>query len=214
MFKTKEEHSEQPVSAAILRERDLILSPLEELNWSDKGEHVEFGINEIVPLKPLDAIGHCGSALVDSVLCRRIKLERKTMICSRKQKLETIINEVEQLQRLRHPHIIQLVGSYLQGKKFAILLYPVAQWNLARFLEHIQEADTAKEMMILVEPQLRALSRFFQCLADALAYIHANTRKHMDIKPQNVLVRTDNKNHSQFKVYLYDFFPYRIAGNC
>lgn len=45
------------------------------------------------------------------------------------------LTEVEHLQRLRHFHIVQLVGSYLQGRNFAILLYPVAACHLGTFLE-------------------------------------------------------------------------------
>lgn len=45
-------------------------------------------------------------------------------------KLETVMNEVRHLQRLRHPHIVQLAGIYLQGDSFAILLYPVAEFNM------------------------------------------------------------------------------------
>jgi len=126
------------------------------------------------------------------------------MFCSRKQKLETMINEVEHLQRLRHPHIIQLVGSYLQGKKFAILLYPVAQWNLSSFLELCQEANTKRDITSN-KPELEALPGFFQCLSHALANIHANNMKHMDIKPQNVLVRAADNFPDGYRVYLADF---------
>ncbi len=104
-------------------------------------------MNEQIPLKPLNAIGYVGSALVDSVLCRRIKLARKTMTCSRRQRLETLINKVEHLQRLRHGHIVQLVGTYLQGKNFAILLYPVAEGNLSTFYEMCTKENTSDGML-------------------------------------------------------------------
>jgi serine/threonine protein kinase len=126
------------------------------------------------------------------------------MMSTRKQKLETMINEVEHLQSLRHPHIIQLVGSYLQGKKFAILLYPVAQWNLSSFLELCQEIENGPQMENekAISPELCALPGFFQCIAHALAYVHANTIKHMDMKPQNILVRANLKGMDLFSVYL------------
>lgn len=192
----------KPRYADIIRDRGLQLSASEELNWSGQGQHVEFRMTQDIPLKPLTAIGHGGSAMVDSVLCRRIKLARKTMICSRKQKLETMINEVEHLQRFRHPHIVQLVGTYLQGKTFAILLYPVAQWNLSAFLEQCENNSTPQRNDPLKLFSLRdVLPDFFSCLAHALDYVHSNTVKHMDIKPQNVLVRT-RQSDGQFRVYL------------
>jgi serine/threonine protein kinase len=124
------------------------------------------------------------------------------MVCSRRQKLEDVINEVEHLQRLRHPHIIQLVGSYLQGKKFAILLYPVAEWNLSSFFELCGRENTNSTLPLTRQACLTALAGFSQCLAHALSYVHSNTMKHLDIKPQNVLVRRVDKYKEPFRVYL------------
>jgi serine/threonine protein kinase len=198
ILRTKEQgdHRLQKPYSDIVADRGLLLPQSKELDWSGRGQHVEFGIKEDVPLKPLAAIGYGGSALVDSVLCRRIKLARKLMTCSRKQNLDTMINEVEHLQRLSHPHIVQLVGSYLQGKKFEILLYPVAQWNLSTFLERCQEINAESWIIPEILPQC------FRCLSHTLAYIHANTMKHMDIKPQNVLIRESRKEKNRFNVYL------------
>lgn len=200
----EKEHRVKPDFKDLIRERGLQPSLSEEINWSGQGQHVQFGVAQNIPLKELAAIGHGGSALVDSVLCRRVKLARKTMMCTRRQKLETMINEVEHLQALRHPHIIQLVGSYLQGKKFAILLYPVAEWNLSRFLELCQEIEYESEGQSrnALALKLRALPGFLQCITHAMAYIHANTIKHMDMKPQNILVRPKSRGMNQFSVYL------------
>ena len=208
MFATKEEKERRlkPEFLDLVRERGLQLPLSEEINWSGRGQHVEFKIAQEIPLRELNAIGHGGSAIVDSVLCRRVKLARKTMMCTRRQKLETMINEVEHLQSLRHPHIIQLVGSYLQGRKFAILLYPVAQWNLSTFLElcYAYDTETGQETVggQAISFKLRALPGLFQCITHAMAYIHANTIKHMDMKPQNILVRANVKNESLFAVYM------------
>lgn len=186
----------------VLRDKTLLLDPNEELNWSGKGQHVKFSNSEEIPLKPLVAIGHGGSALVDSVLCRRIKLARKKMILNRRQKLENVISEVEHLQRLRHPHIVQLVGSYIHGREFAILIYPVAEFNLSTFLDKIISGFTIDEPLYsknldILDPSI--LVGFQKCLSHALEYIHMNTTKHMDIKPQNILLRKRDKWH----VYLY-----------
>lgn len=190
----------------ILREMNLLLGPIEELNWSGKGQHVEFLPMEEIPLVPLAAIGHGGSAIVDSVLCRRIKLARKTITLSRRQKLETVIAEVEHLQRLRHPHIVQLVGSYTLGRNFSILLYPVAEFNLSTLLERMTSlSEFAVEHTGLTNaefPSFSHLFKFQRCLSHALEYVHQNTTKHMDIKPQNILVRRI-KGLRKWWVYLY-----------
>ncbi|TVY32589.1 hypothetical protein LSUB1_G008329, partial [Lachnellula subtilissima] len=120
--------------------RGLILPPEEELNWSGKMDvvqHVEYERGEEVPLQTLGPIGMSLTAVVDKVQCRRILLARKTIICGRRLSLHGAFAEVEHLQKLRHPHIIRLVGSYLQGKKLSVLLYPVADYDLGAFFDEV-----------------------------------------------------------------------------
>lgn len=123
------------------------------------------------------------------------------MICGRRWPLEEALVEVEHLQKLRHPHIIQLVGSYLQGKKSSALLYPVADCELSTFLDEVLEAMVetpdiktrgASEHWAETRAPLAVASMwsFFGCLADAMWYVHFTARKHLDIKPGNLLVNT------------------------
>jgi hypothetical protein len=67
MFVTKEERERRlkPEFTDLVRERGLQLPSSEEINWSGRGQHVEFGIAQEVPLKELNAIGYGGSAMVD-----------------------------------------------------------------------------------------------------------------------------------------------------
>ncbi len=125
--------------ATLVHEKGLLLSKDAELNWSGKGQHVEFGKGDEVPLVLLSVIGHTASAVVEMVLCRRVVLARKSIHCNRKMTPAVILNEVEHLQRFRHRHIIQLVGTYLQGKIISILLYPVTEWNLTTLMEALSE---------------------------------------------------------------------------
>lgn len=97
--------------------------------------------------------------------------------CNVRLRKEDAISEVEHPQKLRHSHIIRVAGTYVIGKKFAILLYPAADWNLNEFLDH-KEWPTGKEIL-----------RTLACLASAVAFLHANAIKHMDIKPHNILIR-------------------------
>ncbi|KAI9717007.1 MAG: hypothetical protein M1812_004942 [Candelaria pacifica] len=183
--------------AALIRDKGLLLSKDAELNWSGRGQHLEFGKGEEVPLVLLSVIGHTASALVEMVLCRRVVLARKSIHCTRKMTPAVILNEVEHLQRFRHRHIIQLVGTYLQGKTISILLYPVTEWNLTTFMEALLERSLPSHDPLgsINAPQraVASLCMFFSCLASAFEYIHTNTTKHMDIKPQNILVRNPSK---------------------
>ncbi|KAF2811501.1 uncharacterized protein BDZ99DRAFT_276448 [Mytilinidion resinicola] len=115
-----------------LREIGLIPDPFDEMDWSGRGQHAEFNANEEsdVPLTLEKALGHSATALVESVRCRRIRLARKTVMVSRRLTKEEVIKEVENLQRLKHPHVIRVVGTYTLPRKLSILLYPVAEFTL------------------------------------------------------------------------------------
>ena len=130
------------------------------------------------------------------------------MRCTRNWKAADALREVEHLHKLRHFHIVQLVGSYLQGRTFSILMYPAADCHMGTFLE-----DTADN---IDAPQFGAQQLFLasslSCLTSAVAFIHANTTKHMDIKPANVLVRRLKEQGgfsvldcTSWRVYLADF---------
>ena len=170
-----------------LEERNLLVDKFDELDWSGRGQHAEFQINEAseIPLKSVNVLGHTANAFVESVLCRRILLARKTINCHRRIKREDAIKEVEHLQRLKHTHIIQVVGTYTFARNLSILLYPVAEYNLDTFLEEIQEPERTKEFYSM-EQSLRA---FFGCLSSTLSFIHDALTKHLDIKPKNILVK-------------------------
>jgi ankyrin repeat protein/tRNA A-37 threonylcarbamoyl transferase component Bud32 len=193
----------------LLEERGLLLPKEKELNWSGRdtgmGQHVEFEPNDLVPLEILYPLGFSLTAKVEKVRCRRILLARKSMKCNRRLKLSEAINEVEHLQKLRHAHIIQLIGSYVQGKTFAILLYPVADCNLSTFMEDITQALTARSMNVRDYLAILSLERFFRCLLHALRFIHDNTIKHMDIKPANILVKEHQRYDYGYQVYIADF---------
>lgn len=180
-----------------VHEKQLILPQNQELNWSGKGQHVEFEKWEKLPLEAKYVIDHGGTAVVDVVVCRRIKLARKSVRCHRKMTPEMVLIEVKHLQQMRHCHIIQLVGSYLQGTVLAILLYPVADFNLEEFLEYATNETNYGIRM--------SLRRHCGCLVHALEYIHHKAIKHMDIKPKNVLVKQIPSNPNEYRFYIADF---------
>lgn len=189
------------------------VDPDKEQNWSGRGEHVEFGKDE---RKHVDAIlqveellGSTNTAIVQSVRCRRILLARKTVRCSRKVTPSMVMDEVAHLNRLRHAHIVRVIGSYTIGQEFSILIYPVAQYNLEIFMQEMLEDPSFTK-----ERRQEILPYFFGCLSSALAYIHEQLFKHNDIKPKNILVRerkfTEDNSCSVHKdigytVYIADF---------
>ena len=186
---------------ATLHRQEIIKPFDEELNWSGKGQHVTFTALEAVPLSFLSHLGSSNTAIVEQVLCLRIALARKTMRCSRKWDVSKAMREVSHLQRLPHFHIVQLVGTYLQGRNFSILMYPVAEMHLGTFLEDTNDLKVTESVQ-----ERRFLGLALGCLASAVAYIHQQTTKHMDIKPQNVLVRQVSFGlNPEWQIYLADF---------
>jgi len=183
-----------------------IIQPFEkELNWSGKGQHVAFEPKAEIPLFSISLLGSSHTATVDKVICRRIALARKTMECNGRWTVADALREVRHLQNLRHFHVVQLVGTYLQGRMFSILMYPVADSHLGTFLEETLDMPSSEQPAIGIRQQF--LASVLPCLTSALVFVHKNTTKHMDIKPQNILVRNANFNggKADWRVYLADF---------
>jgi serine/threonine protein kinase len=171
----------------LLEGKNLIPSQFDEQNWSGRGMHAEFELNEAseIPLKPIMVLGHTSSAFVEAVLCRRILLARKTIDCRRRMTREEAIVEVENLQRLKHTHIVRVVGTYVFAKNLSILLYPVAEYSLDSFIDELL-APKRSESFAMMEKSMRG---FFGCLSSTLNFIHGSFTKHLDIKPKNLLIK-------------------------
>jgi serine/threonine protein kinase len=188
------------------------VDPENEQNWSGRGQHAEFQKNELklvdAILQPEGLLGSTTTAVVEKVRCKRILLARKKIRCNRTMTREKAIEEVAHLTRLNHAHLVRIIGTYIYGPELSILLYPVAEWNLETFLQD--------SPMVIVSLGVQ-MQHFIVCLSNALAFIHKNLTKHMDIKPQNILVaswkadlpgwnaRFPLTDGLGYKVYIADF---------
>jgi serine/threonine protein kinase len=151
------------------------------------------------------------NALVESVKCRRILLARKTINCRFAITTKEAFREVQHLQKLRHSHIVRVVGTYVMGRQLSILLYPVADYNLADFMdlalnENSMSQDHETNSLKNRSPKMYWLHRFFHCLGSTVQFLHDENLpvvKHMDIKPENLLVR--HLGEDIYKIYLADF---------
>lgn len=190
----------------ILKQKDIIPDP-ELQNWSDgRGQHAEFRSDErhLIPLRVEHQLGKGGTAVVESVQCKRVRLVKKVIICNKKTRInrEDAIGEIQQLYRAQHTHIVRLVGTYVIEDELAILTYPCAEWNLEEFLSFSETSITPWQ-------RSDALRQFFTCLIRVLDFIHSFPIKHMDIKPQNILVRNRPRSadggSGHLKIYLTDF---------
>lgn len=189
--------------------RNIVSDPELEAWSGGRGQHAQFSPEErnAIPLVSEHEIGKGSTAVVDAVICRQVRLVRKVIMLKYNKRLKEAregeaMSEVQQLYRAQHAHIVRLVGTYVIEHELAILTYPRAEWNLEQFL-------TRPPTDFIEEERRDALRRFFGCLAKVLDFIHSCPIKHMDIKPQNILVRdmrtsSIDKSHA-FQVYLTDF---------
>ncbi|KAI9760785.1 MAG: hypothetical protein M4579_001415 [Chaenotheca gracillima] len=199
-FKPPKLVSEEPPSEWLeyLKSRSLLADENDGVNWSGKGQHVEFSHPGEVPLVAQKVLGYSANCLVEQCRFKKFIVARKKIQITRRMTKEDALIEVEHLQRLRHPHIVQMIGSYVLRREFAILLYPAAEFNLEEFMDMCSK--TAEE-----SPEKTSLFSFTSCLLEALRYIHSERIKHMDIKPKNALVRPIMNDLEFYRVYLADF---------
>lgn len=129
-------------------------------------------------------LGAGGFSTVDEVLHRatNLRLGRKTLKNRDQTAIEELKKEVSVLKKLRHPHVIRFLGAYSKGDKMSILVAPVAETTLALWLEQVTLQQPANLANVI--------SKMFGCLVSSVRYLHEQRPvvKHMDIKPQNILV--------------------------
>ena len=151
----------------------------------EDGKHRHFSRSEDVPFQKLEELGKGGFGFVDRVVStitykeypRKLIFRGKTFK-KNAQVLRDFERELENLKKLSHVHVVELIGSYTDPRFVEILMCPVADYHLQDILE--RENLPAGERSFL--------RTFFGCLATALVYLHRNKIRHKDIKPQNVLV--------------------------
>ena len=162
----------------------------------ETGKHRNFSQTSELPFIKVGDLGKGGYSYVDRVISTISHKEyaRKLIPRGRTFKkdyevLKSFEKELGNLKKLSHPHIVELIGSYTDPRFVGIIMSPVADCNLKKFLDSGPSEITG---------QLSFLRTFFGCLTAALCYLHENCIRHKDIKPANILV----KGHH---VYLADF---------
>jgi serine/threonine protein kinase len=121
----------------------------------------------------------------------RKRVPRKAVLGRRGiEALKGMIAEIEVMKKLKHHHMVELVGSYTDPRYLSVIMSPVAEQDLATYLEKASSSQY---------PEIRT---FFGCLATGLQFLHARQIRHKDIKPSNILVINGNVLFTDFGLAL------------
>jgi serine/threonine protein kinase len=100
---------------------------------------------------------------------------------------DRIKQEARLISKAQHRHIVSLITTYIFNNKVYIIMEPLADQNLEKYLYGTISNPRAEERQ---SRQLRLLS-WYRCLTSGLAYLHSQFIRHRDIKPQNILIQGD-----------------------
>ncbi|PMD14645.1 kinase-like protein [Hyaloscypha hepaticicola] len=186
--------------AQFVAAQNLVMTKSLDLEKGDKGEHCRFRHGESLPLEEKGVLGTGGFGQVDRVLSlisfreyARKRVPRSTIFGGRNaENVKRFIAEIEILKRLKHLHIAEFVGSYTDPKYMGLIMFPVAEMDLSTYLARANAASH------------KDLRTFFGCLARALEFLHGESVRHKDIKPNNILVNKGNVLFTDFGL-AFDF---------
>lgn len=183
-------------------------------------EHEVYSPQSPSPYTHTRELGRGGFAIVDAVkittgLGEGMVVARKRFRVPRFRPTATLTEfkeEVRIIRKLRHHHIIDAPSTYLEISDsglplyFGIIITPVADMNLAEFLEEqqhkYQEADNELQEEILNRCRER-FGKWHRCLANGLSYFHAQRVRHKDIKPTNILIKGNDVLYADFGLSKY-----------
>lgn len=115
---------------------------------------------------------------------------------------DRIQREVENLQRARHKHVVNILDCYTEQERnfttYYLIMSPVGDKDLETLLDKYPKMSVTDQ-----DKYKRRVSRWFHCLASALAYMHQQGIRHEDIKPSNIIHRGDT-------IYFTDFSSSRV----
>lgn len=172
-----------------------------------EGDHHDISNKESLPYKLVRNLGHGASASVEmvedmntgSVYAR--KIFRNVYSRNLEDTKRKFYNEIRIMRRLApHHHIIRVFATYIAQRELGLILDPVADGgDLANFLEDFRDSKDAG----VDDPKKRdILYSAFGCLANGLEFIHRQTIRHKDIKPQNILIHQGSVLFTDFGISL------------
>jgi small GTP-binding protein len=169
----------------------IALSDTAELQNALSG-HFQYETADQIPFLWVENLGKGSYGIVDKVAFDRgtnppaIYARKTFQNAGRPHVYRMIQDEIDLIKRLRHSHVVSIIATYSIGTKFAIIMTPVAEMDLKKFLT----TSGFKDGML----------RWFGCLAAGLAYLHSESIRHRDIKPANILIKGQHVLYTDFGI--------------
>ncbi|OAQ60706.1 ankyrin repeat protein [Pochonia chlamydosporia 170] len=139
-------------------------------------------------------LGHGGCGGVDLVFSRlsieKFARKRVMRIHGTEKEQQHLIQELKQLRKLHHHHLVKIIGSYTDIECIAYLMKPVAEGTLEEFLSGSRVLGPLEKV---------TLRQFYGCLAGAMYYLYSHQVRHRDLTARNILIS------SAGEVYISDF---------
>ena len=193
------------VKSAVVHNQDIVLTKSLDL---ENGRHGHFAPGEQLPFDILSQLGSGGHGQVDRIssklsfrqyALKRVRRKAAFGNASSREALKAFVREINILRSLTHKHMVQYIGSYSDRRYLGLIMSPVADSDLAVYLERLCSSLQSHHGSEILPPMSQYTQRmlpdimsnlrtFFGCLASALAYLHSQNVRHKDIKPQNILV--------------------------
>lgn len=164
--------------AKFLHAQRLTLSDVNDAEFTSKHVHLRSDATECFFV--VKRLGGGSFGIVDHVRSKlsleeyaRKRITRAKNFSGDKAQMKMFINELANLKRLKHEHLVRLVGSCSDPRYIGLLMEPVANCDLKQFLDQLP----------FPPGNLSLLRRSFGCLASAVKYLHENKCRHKDLKP-------------------------------
>ncbi|KAF2870335.1 kinase-like domain-containing protein [Massariosphaeria phaeospora] len=160
----------------------------DETPISLSGEHFAFIDSDHMGLDDAGLLGVGGCGEVHRVVDQRNGelYAKKYMLrplnrTRHRELMDNFKREVYGMRRVKHRHCVDLVASCTDMDSVILLSSPVADMDLAKFLDANLEPA-----------QMNILHGFVGCITSALAYLHELGIRHDDLKPNNILIHGSN----------------------
>ncbi|CAB0006830.1 unnamed protein product [Nesidiocoris tenuis] len=107
----------------------------------------------------------------------------KTVRCIKKQDRDKVAQELDIMNSLRHPKLLQLVAAYENPRDVTLVLEYISGGEL--FERVVADDFTLTERDVIL---------FVRQICEGVAYMHSQSVVHLDLKPENIMCTTRNSH--------------------